>query len=106
MRRSVLLLSLPAALLLPAESANAACVSSTGITVCPPVYTCGPGSFVQVTVVGVSGRGTASCGGGTASCPVFRVGCTALDRASSFGVLTCSAEGQVVATCTVTLAAT
>lgn len=106
MRRTVMLLSLPAALLLPAEPANAVCVSSTGVTVCPTVFTCGPGSIVQMTAVGVSGRGTASCGGGVASCPVFRVGCNAIDTATSFGVLTCAAEGQVVATCTVTIAAT
>lgn len=101
MRRAVLVLTLPAALLLPAPSASAACVSSTGVTACPPVYTCGPGSVVSVVVTGVAGTGSASCGGATADCIAFRFGCNATATASSYGVLTCSSSHTVVATCTV-----
>lgn len=107
MRRPIVLLAVPTAMfLLPAPSASAVCVSSTGITVCPTIYTCGPGSVISMTAVGTTGRGTASCGGGTASCMVFRVGCNALGTATSAGILTCSATGTVVATCSVTIAAT
>lgn len=101
MRRPAVLLAVPAALfLLPAPTASAACVSSSGITVCPTVFTCGPGSVVELTVLGLTGSGSASCGGATASCYAFQIGCTAIDVATSAGVLTCSASGRVVATCT------
>lgn len=98
-RRAALLLTLPAALL-HAPTASAACVTSTGITVCPPVYTCGPGSIVTVTVVGV-GAGSASCGGATATCYSFRAACSDTATASSYGVLTCSHDaGRAAVTCT------
>lgn len=105
MRRTVLLLTLPATLLLPAPSASAACVSSTGITVCPPVHRCGPGSVVTVVITGVAGYGSASCGGATAECIAFRFGCSDVATASSTGVLTCTSSRTVVATCTVSPAA-
>ena len=76
------------------------------MTVCPTIYTCGPLSVIQVTVAGLTGYGAASCGGGLADCYAFQVGCTAIDTASSSGVLTCSSTGRVVATCTVTIGAT
>lgn len=102
MRRSFVLLAVPAAaFLLPAPSASAACTSSSGVTVCPPVYTCGNGSIVTVQVVGGIGRGTASCDGASATCTVIRALCTASDNATSSGVLSCSSTGNVVAICTV-----
>ena len=104
MRRRTALLAVPVLLtVLPANSASAACVSSSGITACPRVYTCVAYSTVTVTVVG-SGNGTASCGGGTAFCTSFRVECSDTATSTSSGVLTCSSTGTAVATCTVTLA--
>lgn len=105
MRRTAMLLVLPAALaVLPADAASAACVSSSaGVTVCPTVFVCLPGSIVSVSVVGV-GTGTASCGGAVADCISFRVSCSAIDTAQSTGTLTCTATHKAVATCTVTVA--
>ena len=103
--RRLVVLALPVLLgLVPTSSANAACVSSSGITACPTVFTCTPNSTIRVTVVG-SGSGTASCGGGTATCYSFRVTCSDDARATSFGVLTCSSTGTAVATCSVVVAA-
>ena len=106
MRRSAILLTLPAVIaLLPAQSASAACVSSSGVTACPTIYNCFPNGTVSVTVVGV-GSGTASCGGGVASCFSPRVNCDASDTVQSTGTLSCSSTGTAVAICTVTIAAT
>jgi hypothetical protein len=106
MRRTAVLLVLPAAIaFVPAQPASAACVSSSGVTACPPVYTCFPNGTVSVRVVGV-GSGTASCGGGVAQCFSFRASCNASDTVQSSGTLTCSATGTAVAACTVTIAAT
>lgn len=106
MRRTAVLLALPAVtLLLPAQPASAACVSGTGVTACPPVYACFPNGTVSVRVVGV-GTGTASCGGGVAGCLSFRVSCTDCATTTAAGTLTCEATHSAVAICTVTVAAT
>ena len=109
MRRS-LLLALPALLaLVPAAPSSAGfgqCVSTGGVTVCPTaVSRCTAGERVGVTVVG-SGQGTASCGGVSASCYAFRVTCSDTSaRATTSGILTCSATNAAVAYCAVLIEA-
>lgn len=106
MRRTALFLVLPAAIaLLPTSPASAACVSSSGVTACPTVFACFPNGTVSVRVVGI-GSGSASCGGGVASCASFRVSCTRSDTVTGTGTLTCSSSGTAVAYCSVTIAAT
>ena len=93
MRRLLLAGLLVLAPVTPASAGAGACVVTAGVPAC--VGTCSPGDTITVTVIG-NGSGTASCGGATASCASLRVACTDSDRATSFGVLTCSGSGDVV----------
>lgn len=93
MRRLLLAGLLTLAPLGSASAGPATCVVTAGIPAC--VGTCSPGDTVTVTVIG-NGSGTASCGGATASCASLRAACTDSERATSFGVLTCSGSGDVV----------
>lgn len=108
MRRTALLV-LPALLaLVPAapSSAGGVCTSSSGVTACPTaVSRCNTNDTISVRVFGGSGYGAASCGGTTSDCYVVRFSCNEVKRTVGSGILTCTATGNVVAVCDVTIAA-
>lgn len=83
----------------PASAGVGQCVSSGGVTVCPSaVMRCTPGDTVAVRVAGI-GTGRASCGGMAAECYSFRVTCDDTAGPTSSGILTCYADQNAVAYC-------
>ncbi len=107
MRRFVLAALLAVAPFATAAHADGTCVASGGNTVCPgAVSKCAANQTIRVTVYG-NGRGTASCGGASASCIAFRGSCTDDARATAPGTLTCASDNTAaVAVCAVVIAAT
>jgi hypothetical protein len=96
--RRLLLAGLLAAAAVPASPAHAGpavCVSALNVPVC--AGTCQNGDPITVVVVGTSAQnGTASCGGGSASCTAFRVPCTDTGTAGGSGQLHCGGSAPVV----------
>ena len=96
--RRLLLAGLLAAAAIPASPAHAGpavCVTAANFPVC--AGTCSPGDPITVIVLGVSARGTASCGGGEADCTAYKVPCIDTSgRASGSGQLNCSGTAPVV----------
>lgn len=79
----------------PAVAGPAYCVVTAGFPVC--AGTCRPGEPVSVQATGSGGTyGTASCGGASAHCTVFRVTCSDSATATGSGSLSCSGTAQVV----------